>query len=473
MGRVLLGVLLASTILLAGCLAPVAPDWGDDVSVNRDGNGAFTFTSTMSGETVNSEYKERGCNNGTMNSEMTGKIKFEGFMSASHIYESHDPDLLHDIAFATSAAVAIHSMTFEDAKNVGSGEGERVEVRDWTNPVEPDTGAGTADLDKIDRDSDSKWFVLGLVPASENINDGMVALGKYHQPIRITGYLIEDIEGSITGGIWKNGIAASPDCVAMPGEQNINQMYVLVTKIELANSVVSLNGENDDEYTFGNVAVLGRTGFILFLLVVGAGGAVGAYMYSSLRLNMSARSIALTLLGKEGMEKAAQVRQGVKDAKRSGMTTPDERRAEQRKQSKPAAEPKKSKKNEDDGFGSFSIDSALGSDDSSTSRSEFGSGNSVVASDDAKRIEKEIDQRESFVPPTSTFGGGSTVTTSTPSPRSSSGPPKASAPEEKPKVRRRRAVRKKAEPEPEPEPEPQTSDKAFYDDEEEFTDFSF
>ena len=394
MGRVLLGVLLASTILLAGCLAPVAPDWGDDVSVNRDGNGAFTFTSTMSGETVNSEYKERGCNNGTMNSEMTGKIKFEGFMSASHIYQSHDPDLLHDIAFATSAAVAIHSMSFEDAKNVGSGEGERVEVRDWTNPVEPDTGAGTADLDKIDRDSDSKWFVLGLVPASENINDGMVALGKYHQPIRITGYLIEDIEGSITGGIWKNGIAASPDCVAMPGEQNINQMYVLVTKIELAYSVVSLNGENDDEYTFGDVAVLGRTGFILFLLVVGAGGAVGAYMYSSLRLNMSARSIALTLLGKEGMEKAAQVRQGVKDAKRSGMTTPDERRAEQRKQSKPAAEPKKSKKNEDDGFGSFSIDSALGNDDSSTSRSEFGSGNSVVATDDAKRIEKEIDQRE-------------------------------------------------------------------------------
>jgi hypothetical protein len=250
-------------------------------------------------------------------------------------------------------------------------------------------------------------------------------------------------------------------------------MYVLVTKIELADSVVSLNGENDDEYTFGDVAVLGRTGFILFLLVVGAGGAVGAYMYSSLRLNMSARSIALTLLGKEGVEKAAQVRQGVKDAKRSGMTTPDERRAEQRKQSKPAPEPKKSKKNEDDGFGSFSIDSALGGDDSSSSRSEFGSGSSVVASDDAKRIEKEIDAREPFVPPTSTFGGGSNVATSTPSPRSSSGPPKASASEEKPKVRRRKAVRKKAEPEPEPEPEPQTSDKAFYDDEEEFSDFSF
>ena len=70
-------------------------------------------------------------------------------------------------------------------------------------------------------------------------------------------------------------------------------MYVLVTKIELAESVVSLDGDHDDEYTFGDVSILGRTGFILFLLVVGAGGAVGAYMYSSLRVKMSARSVAL------------------------------------------------------------------------------------------------------------------------------------------------------------------------------------
>jgi hypothetical protein len=436
----------------------------------------------MSGSTINSEYAERGCFNGTLGDDQPGKVKFEGYMSASQLYESHDPDLFDDIAFATSAAVAIQYMSFADAKNIGSGEGERVEVKDWSDPTAPETGAGTADLDSIDRDSDSKWFVLGLIPASENINDGMAALGKYHQPIRITGYLVEDDQGRVMGGIWKNDLDASRDCVAKTGNQNINQMYVLVTKIELADTVVSLDGEHDDEYAFGDVAILGRTGFILFVLVVGAGGAVGAFMYSSLRLRMSARSIALTLLGKEGVEKAAQVRRSVKEASESGMKTPDQRREEQRAQAKPEQKPKKAKKNEDDGFGSFSIDSALSSGGDSGARTEFGSGSSVVASDDAKRVEKQIEESEPFVPPTSTFGEGAPVSSSKSSPptsvsstpRTSRGPPKTStAPAEKPKVRRRKAVRKKVEEEPEPEPEPQQKNESFWEEEQEdFSDFS-
>ena len=482
MGRGLLGILLASVFLLAGCLAPVAPDWGNDISVERDGNGGFTFTSSMGDETINSpQYNEVGCFNATFGDDKPGKVKFEGYMSASQIYESHDPALINDLAFATSAAVAIHSMPFAEAKNILSGEGERVEVKDWKDPTEPETGAGTADLDSIDGESSSEWFVLGLIPASENINDGMAALGKYHQPIRITGYLVEDDQGRITGGMWKNDLKADTDCVATTGNQNINQMYVLVTKIELADAVVSLDGEHDDEYAFGDVALLGRTGFILFLLVVGAGGAVGAYMYSSLRLNMSARSIALTLLGKEGVEKAAQVQRSVKEADESGMLTPGQRREMQREKSKPAPEPKKSKKkNEDDGFGSFSIDSALTGGSDSGSRTEFGSGSSVVASDDAKRVEKQIEKSEPFIPPTSTFGGGAPVSSSVASsptavsstPRSSQGPRKSSAPAEKPKVRRRRAVRKKpTEPEPEPEPQP-VENTSWEEEEEDFSDFS-
>ena len=282
-------------------------------------------------------------------------------MSASQIYESHNGELLNeDVAFATAAAIAVHSMSFADAKNLQSGQGERVEVKDWSDPVGPKTGAGTANLEKIDSESDTKWFVLGLIPASENINDGVAALGKYHQPVRITGYLVESQNGgSPVGGIWSgpNDVQVSQDCVARTGNQNIAQVYVLVTKIELADNVVSLDGEHEDEYTFGSVPFLGRTGFILFLLVVGAGGAVGAYMYSSLRMRMSARSVALTLLGKEGVEKAAQVRKDVAKAKKEGSYDGP---AKPKAESKPKPAPKKSKKNEDDGFGSFSIDSALG-----------------------------------------------------------------------------------------------------------------
>jgi len=479
MGRGLLGILLASTILLAGCLAPVSPDWGDDLSVERNGDGTFTLTSSMSGDSFNAEYNEVGCLDGEIGDDKTGKVKFEGYMSASQLYDSHNPNLFNKIGFGAGVAVAIHSMSFEEAKNILSGEGERVEVKDWSDPVAPETGAGTADLDNLPKDTDSKWFVLGLIPASENINDGFAALGKYHQPIRITGYLIEDDLGNQMGGTKMDSEDFTSDCVGKIGSDNIFEKYVLVTKIELAESVVSLDGEHDDEYTFGDVAILGRTGFILFLLIVGIGGAVGAYMYSTMRLSMSARNIALTLLGKEGVEKAVQAQ---KDAKQSSMTTPDVRQKEERKPAKEPPKPKKSKKNEDDGFGAFSIDSALGGGESSSTRSEFGSGSSVVASDDAKRVEKEIVNSEPFVPPTSTFGGGAPVSssaysapTAVPSSSRPASPAKSSDPADKPKPRRRKAVRKaKAEPEPEPEEEPQQNEKTFWqEEEEEFSDFSF
>ena len=118
MGRGLLGILLASTILLAGCLAPVSPDWGDDLSVERNGDGTFTFTSSLSGDTVDAQYDEVGCVDGDIGVDKTGKVKFEGYMSASQIYDSHDPNLFDETAFGAGAAVAIHSMSFDDAKKM-------------------------------------------------------------------------------------------------------------------------------------------------------------------------------------------------------------------------------------------------------------------------------------------------------------------------------------------------------------------
>ena len=89
--------------------------------------------------------------------------------------------------------------------------------------------------------------------------------------------------------------------------------------------------------------------------------------------------------------------------------------ATQRSKAKNQPSSRNQRRNQDDGFGSFSIDSALSSGGSSGSRTEFGSGSSVVASDDAKRVEREIEESEPFVPPTSTFGGGAPVSSS-PSP---------------------------------------------------------
>ena len=477
MRRGLLGFLLASLFVLAGCLAPVAPEWGESIVVERNGDGTFTFTSKLGDETISDTYIERGCLDGEVGSDKGGKIKFEGYMSASIIYDTHNSDLNNNnLTFATTAAVAIQQMSFTDAKNVLSGAGERIEVKEWDVPVQPKTGQGTVDLDSVDGDSDSKWFVLGLIPASENINDGISSLGKFHQAVRISGYLVDGpvLAQNPQGGNNRD-VGVTNDCVATAGSFNVNQLFFLVTEIEFEESTVSINGEEDDEYVFGDVPFLGRTGFILFVLLVGIGGGVGTYMYSSMRVSMSARSIALTLLGKEGVEKAAQVRKDVEEAKEAGMTTPDQRRMEQRKKgrSPPPAKTSK-KKDEDDGFGSFSIDSALSGGSDSPVKSEFGSGGSVVASEDAKRVEKQIKSTESFVPPSSTFGSSSVPTSSSPTsvPSSRAPPPRAEPETEaKPKVRRRRAV-KKADPEPEAEPE-QESKNTWAEEEEEFSDFSF
>ena len=488
----LLGLLLASLFVLAGCLAPTVAEWDESIDVERNGDGTFTFTSKLGDETVTETHAEYGCLDGEGGSDKTGKIKFEGYMSASKIYDSHGSDA-KNITLASTAAVAIEAMPFKSAKNVLDGEGARVEVKDWADPVNPESGQGTVNLDDIDDETESDWFVLGLIPASENINDGMVALGEYHQAVRISGYLIEitkEVGGTMIAGGFPNNPDFNTDCVADTGTNRINRLFVLVTEIELTDSTVSIDGEDDDEYKLGDVPFLGRTGFILFFFIFGIGGGVGAYMYSSMRVSMSARNIALTLLGKEGVEKAAQVRRDVEEAKEAGMITPDQRRKEQRKQTKspPPAKASKKKNDEDDGFGSFSIDSALsGSSDSSPVKSEFGSGSSVVASEDAKRVEKQVKSTESFVPPTSTFGSSSVPTSSSPAPTSvpSTRSPPTSVPstrspparrepevEEKPKVRRRRAVRK-TEPEPEPEVEPEETKATYDDDEEEFSDFSF
>ena len=128
----LLGLLLASLFVLAGCLAPVAPEWDDAIVVERNGDGTFTFTSKLGDETISDTYIERGCLDGEVGPDKGGKIKFEGYMSASTIYETHNSDLNNNnLTFATTAAVAIQEMSFTDAKNVLSGAGERIEVKEW------------------------------------------------------------------------------------------------------------------------------------------------------------------------------------------------------------------------------------------------------------------------------------------------------------------------------------------------------
>ena len=69
---------------------------------------------------------------------------------------------------AVTAAVAIQSMAIGDAENMKDGEGARIDIKQWDRPLSPETrGTGTVDLDDIDQEEESDWYILGLIPTSE------------------------------------------------------------------------------------------------------------------------------------------------------------------------------------------------------------------------------------------------------------------------------------------------------------------
>ena len=99
------------------------------------------------------------------------------------------------------------------------------------------------------------------------------------------------------------------DCRLSIGASNSERIFVLVTSIELKNgAVVSSDGGSDDEWVYGDVPVFGRAGFILFFLIVGVGGSVGAFILSKMFVLQGAKSTMKTLLGKSGMDAIKQVK---------------------------------------------------------------------------------------------------------------------------------------------------------------------
>ena len=109
------------------------------------------------------------------------------------------------------------------------------------------------------------------------------------------------------------------------GTNNKEDAYVLVKQISLDGATVSSNGEADDEWVQGDVPILGRSGFILFFLAGGFGGAVGLFVVSKQMMLKTAGKSMRTLIGDEGMKKAASVKTDAKAAKKAGMESPEER----------------------------------------------------------------------------------------------------------------------------------------------------
>ena len=495
MRRGLVALYLLSLMLLAGCLSPTTAGWGQgDGEVKVD----FSIESTSATSSLGDEKESFdqllpvGCNETRVLDNGGSPVKFTGYMAASHFYETHDQlNGAKELDLAVTVSVAIKSMSMNEAVSVDGEQIPRVQVKNWNLPLYPETGAGNIDLDEVDMDSSSKWFVLGLIPTTENILYGMQALGEWHQPIQIEGYLV-DTNKTLSAGYYSSYHEVNENCEMKIGQNNIESVYLMVTSIKLEDSVITSSGDSSDEWVLGDVPFLGRSGFIMFFLIAGIGGAVTMFMFSKVAVAKGASHSMETLVGKKAMAAVSRVKSDMKQARSSGMKSSKERNAEARKDAsveakKEGVKPAKRETVDSVSLTGFDLDSALQSGPSESTTSEFGSkSSSVVATTEAKNIESQVTSIPRSVPQQSSPVTSTVPTTqssvisnidSAPSKRShfSSSVSGSSKPQQQPKkkVVKKRAAKKVQQPEVESWTENKQETTNSSEEEEDFSDFSF
>ena len=506
MRRVILAVVLVLSMTLAGCLGPKTVDWGSDgIEVDFSSDSADIESGFGDKSMEFEDLQPVGCepsDSSTLSPSASNSVSFSGYLAASNFYDSHETkNGINGLDYAVTTSVAIQSMSFSDAEKVVEGEGARIDLKEWNIPLYPDTRAGTADLDEVDMDSESQWFVLALIPTTENIHDGMRSLHEWHQPVIIEGYLVNSTGPNATNGYYRSQNSPSVDsnCNLIVGTNNIQNLYVFVDKIVLEDAVVSDDGDARNEWAYGDVPFFGRIGFILFFLIAGIGGGFGLFILSQLFVIQGAKTTMKTLLGKEGMEKIKKVASDLRRSKAMGMISPKERKKqiereakeEAKAQKEKAKQDKASKSSEESQISGFDLDSVLSSSPSMGSASEFGGGSSsVVATVESIEMDKVTEDRgyqeqeyayeeetTSWTPPVTESPRerrSSNVVSNEPSkPKrehfSSVANSKSSAPVKKKKTVRKRKSVKRSQPEVEPEHEPKQSG---FGEEDDFSDFS-
>ena len=481
-----LAMLLVLLVFMTGCIYSTTPEWGTgDGQLKVEVKDGKADIQSKLGEGFDSEVDLIECKNST--------FKITGMLISSVVYEEH-PDA-GGLDSAMGAAVIIDTMTWSAAESVKEGTAGRVPIKDWSSPINPAPEGGS---NEIETNADN-WEVIGIIPASKFIANGLNVLDHWHQPIELTGYIVNE------NGF---GTVNSENCDL---EEQGHAM--VVTKIRAEEGIVSFDGDSDDEYLLGDTDIFGRVSFILFFIIVGLGGGLGLYSVSTMVIRTGAKATAETLLGREGFAKAVQMKKDLKSSKKDGIVSAEERASQMKKSNPPPM--KKSK--EEGVIPGFSLDNILASADSEEVKSAFDGGSVMVTSEAQEMSQNTVVETASAIDNTSippsnvvtsmppsnvvtsmppsnvaTSMPPSNVVNSMPDPvarkghfsasmSSSNLAPQQSRPDASEKPVKRRSVKKRSiksapvsEPEPEPEPEPKNQNKAAsVSDNEEFSDFSF
>ena len=450
-----IGLMLVLLIFMAGCIYNDTPEWGTgdgQVFVEIDGNSA-NIESKM-GEGFEETISIVGCGE--------SKMKVTGMLISSEVYSEHP--VLSDVQSAMGAAVIIHTMSWNSAESVEEGKAGRISLKDWSEPLNPSEAVGS----KLS-DNEDDWEVIGIIPASENVANGLNIVQHWHEPIELKGYVLDG-----------NGLAGvnSETCV-LEGQGH----GMIVTSIKTSQGVVSLDGDHDDEYSLGDTDLFGGWTFILFFLIFGVGGGIGLFIVSTMVTRQGARATAEALLGREGFAKSIQMKKDIKQSKKDGLQTPAERSAPKKK----TAPPQKKRKEQDVAIPGFSLDSVLQSDNDDSGPKTFGDGNSVVVTNEAKEMESSRPVASSMPQITNSPMPSAGVVSSQPEPakrehfsssmsRSATQPTPAAEPSKGSRPVKRRSVKKRASQISQAEPEPDRvveNKRASIADDDEFSDFSF
>jgi len=316
MGRVSLATVLLISMLLGGCFGAPIAEWGSgngefETKWDNSPETLFNVTSKISEGTAQMDLNLQGCDDAGgeikagSTGEVTQEVKVSGWLVASkHFTEGvNEPS---EKVITTSVFIGLDS--FNVAKEKTFEDYDKFNVKEWDMPTTIST------MPKLDSSSldHSKYGVVGLIPANEEVLEGFASLNEWHQPIEIVGYAVNLLNptAQVVNGQWEVG----EDCRAIQLQQT--GIAMVVTGINLEDESVSMDGNG---WKKGDIPYVGTYVYLLLVLIAGGGGAFLLFTFSVGIERQGAKSAAKAMLTDAQMKMAKVVRKDVKKAKKDGL----------------------------------------------------------------------------------------------------------------------------------------------------------
>ena len=314
---VILPLLAILLLPMAGCLSSSPINWGSDIgqysAVMNENNTEIVIDDRMS--VYQESYLESvgigtvGCQgeNGTMAQSSQSvvadeyggtPIRIEGWLANGKAFPDHDGPAVYSIA--------VNMMPIEEANNLKPHELDPQEdiplMKEWDDPLMAEGQFGS---EFEDIQSKRGWAVIGVIPASENIADGMIGLLDWNRPISIEGYFLHDQKN-----IRIPTELSVSDCSVASRESF--GAYFAVTSMTIAGNDASAS----EEYSVGSIPIVGGSLYLLLVIIGGAAGAFGAFTFSTIQIRKKANQTASVLMSEKQIRSAGGVDRDLKQHRR-------------------------------------------------------------------------------------------------------------------------------------------------------------